>query len=473
MRFLLLLLCVGISSSSQNSENSDGCTAPFLIADKPFVVVWNVPSFVCRNVEFNLTEWGIVTNKDDHFYGGEITLFYNLGDWPYFYKNGSAHNGGIPQVANRKRHYEKVVSRIREVIPNKYFNGLAVIDFESWRPLFAHNFGSLFIYKQRSVDLVKSRFPSWTNKTQIWNEAAREFQNAARLFMEGTLQLSRYLRPDGKWGYYGFPRCYGVSPSHLTCHNPSTSKANDEIGWLFKTSAGLFPRIYTNPITPSKPRVEYVRQQINETLRVQAKFNELYRPIMPYSMCQANKVFFDEQDLDISIKEPADMGASGVVLWGSSSLFHLKDECHKLQTYIKTVLGPFVVKLTAFTTSCYREHCSGHGRCVRKDYEAMTQQHLRENNKIACRKPWTEYADDVRMTWSKYADAAQKAPTENTEFARTNFTSYDDLSRKDSKFVNTFEQKTDGFANRKEAPYGNYVCHCLPGWRGPLCSKPV
>ncbi|XP_041377791.1 hyaluronidase A-like [Gigantopelta aegis] len=474
MRLFLLLLCVGLGSSNQNTGNSDGCTAPFLLPNKPFVVVWNEPSGECGPVELNLTEWGIVTNKDDRFGGDELTIFYVLGDWPYFRKNGSAHNGGIPQVANRIKHLEMAADQINDAIPNKDFQGLGVIDFESWRPLFGQNFDSLFIYKQRSVDLVKSRFPSWTNKTQIWNEATREFQNAARLFMEGTLKLARYLRPNGKWGYYGYPRCYGVSPSRLTCSYPATSTANDEIGWLFKNSMGLFPRIYTNPNTPLKPRAEFVRQQVNETLRVQAKFNELYRPIMPYSMCQVRKVFFNEQDLDISIKEPADMGASGVVLWGSSSLFHLKDECYKLQTYIKTVLGPFVMKLTNFTTSCYRDHCSGHGRCVRKDYEAMTQQHLRENNKAACRKPSAEYADSARNPRTEYADAARKAPMENTEFAKLKFTGYDDAMRKNSlKFVNTFEDNSDRFANGKNGPYDNYVCHCLRGWGGPRCSKPV
>ena len=29
-----------------------------------------------------------------------------------------------------------------------------------------------------------------------------------RTLMEGTLLLARDLRPKGKWGFYGFPRCY-------------------------------------------------------------------------------------------------------------------------------------------------------------------------------------------------------------------------------------------------------------------------
>ena len=168
------------------------------------------------------------------------------------------------------------------------------------------------------------------------------------------------------------------------------------------------------------------------------------------------------------------MGASGVVLWGSSSLFHLKDECLNLQKYIRTVLGPFVKKLTAFTTSCYKYHCSGHGRCVRKDYEAMTQQHLRNNGKAKCRKPWTEYTDVTRNIKAKYSDGPRNMPTGNADFDIAKHTKIDDGSRKESlKFVNTFE-KNDEHSNAKEdGPYDNYVCHCLHGWAGPDCSKRV
>ena len=51
---------------------------------------------------------------------------------------------------------------------------------EGWRPLLKIDFDSLAIYKQRSIDLVKARFPSWTNKNQIFDEAAREYKIGAR-----------------------------------------------------------------------------------------------------------------------------------------------------------------------------------------------------------------------------------------------------------------------------------------------------
>ena len=46
-----------------------------------------------------LTDWGIVDNKNDSFYGEDITLFYGIGKWPNYQNNGAiAVNGGLPQV---------------------------------------------------------------------------------------------------------------------------------------------------------------------------------------------------------------------------------------------------------------------------------------------------------------------------------------------------------------------------------------
>lgn len=39
--------------------------------------------------------------------------------------------------------------------------GLAVIDFEHWRPIYDENFGSLLMYKDYSMDLEKYNHPFW------------------------------------------------------------------------------------------------------------------------------------------------------------------------------------------------------------------------------------------------------------------------------------------------------------------------
>lgn len=73
------------------------------LPNKRFFAVWNVPSVACKarwNVSLNLEEHGIVVNDGHQWHGDFMNIFYqNYGLWPlYDFRNGSAVNGGIPQV---------------------------------------------------------------------------------------------------------------------------------------------------------------------------------------------------------------------------------------------------------------------------------------------------------------------------------------------------------------------------------------
>ncbi|XP_071111832.1 hyaluronidase A-like [Haliotis cracherodii] len=415
-------------------DAAKGCTAPYTLPNLPFFVVWNVPSGGCdsHGTILNLTAYRIVTNKNDKFFGENMVIFYGFGDWPFYGgKNHTPSNGGIPQEGNLSEHFRKAAAVTNQYLPDPNFNGLAVIDFESWRPHLPLNFGGLGIYKTKSVDLVKKQHPTWTNTTQIMEEATRQFDIAARNFLQGSLELGRQLRPNAHWGYYGYPRCWGSSTTN-ECQVPGTWNTNDKyMGWLFSTNTGLFPRIYTNRNTPIHNRYLYVRQTVNETLRVQVKWAGLNTPIMPYTLSQDNGTdFFQKDDLKVAIEEPSAMGASGVVIWGSHNFFHTKDECLKMQDDINNVLGPFIKNLTDFTQACASELCNNHGRCIRKDFEASTQNFLRLYEKEACVRPREEYEDIG--------------------------------GRRRGLFGGTYPRLKK---------YDYYVCRCLPGWSGEYCNK--
>ncbi|EJW80454.1 hypothetical protein WUBG_08636, partial [Wuchereria bancrofti] len=148
-------------------------------------VRWNVPTDQCKNwTEIQKPEhYGILVNDKHKFYGEVVVTLYEekFGLYPY-YKNysdlSSAVNGGIPQRANLTKHLLKVENDTINAIPNENFDGLAIIDYEKWRPLYEHNWSTKRIYRNASIDYVKERYDNITEKnaTAI---AIKEFNEAA------------------------------------------------------------------------------------------------------------------------------------------------------------------------------------------------------------------------------------------------------------------------------------------------------
>ena len=71
--------------------------------------------------------------------------------------------------------------------------GYSLLDFESWRPLFKHNFDALSVYQKASEELVRKEHSDW-NQTQVREEAEKEWNSAARQFFESTLETSKKLQ---------------------------------------------------------------------------------------------------------------------------------------------------------------------------------------------------------------------------------------------------------------------------------------
>lgn len=160
-------------------------------------------------VKLDLSVFDIVLNSNQSFMGDNITIFYSdkLGEYPYYGRGHEPVYGGVPQNASLKQHLRKAEGDLMTDIPDLGFHGLAVIDWEKWRPLWERNWDAKEIYWNGSRALVKAKHPTW-NPKQIEDEAVREFENASRAFMEETLKLGRRERPGGLWGFYGFPCCY-------------------------------------------------------------------------------------------------------------------------------------------------------------------------------------------------------------------------------------------------------------------------
>lgn len=163
----------------------------------------------------NTKDYGIIQNTNDTFQGNKITILYDPGSFPAIFKNSTStilRNGGIPQRGSLNKHLKVYLKHLNKFIPDINYNGLAVIDFEYWRPIFRQNFGNLRTYKTLSFQKEKLKNVH-LNKNQIETRASRTFERAARRFMERTLTFSKSQRPNAKWGYYAFPYCFNNNGS--------------------------------------------------------------------------------------------------------------------------------------------------------------------------------------------------------------------------------------------------------------------
>lgn len=261
-----------------------------IIQHKPFVVVWNLPTTRCQEhfgIRLPLDIYGIVENKGNVFQGQNMTIFYKnkFGLYPYISPQGVRYNGGIPQKVNLKRHLQKATKEITELFNND-FQGLAVVDWEEWRPLWRRNWGPKMVYKEASKQWVRKRFPRYSPEEQTYLAKA-EFEKAARLLMETTLALGKKLRPHGFWGFYGFPNCFndkwGKEVNYTGHCDPKEVQWNDQLMWLWKISSALYPSIYLPPKVPAWYHQHYVHHRLREAFRLAQFGTEHPLPVLPYS----------------------------------------------------------------------------------------------------------------------------------------------------------------------------------------------
>uniref|UniRef100_A0A4W6G9S9 Hyaluronidase n=1 Tax=Lates calcarifer TaxID=8187 RepID=A0A4W6G9S9_LATCA len=248
-----------------------------ILEDRPFIVVWNMPTSRCQkryNIHLNLGDFDIVENRQQRFQGQKMTIFYRdrLGKYPYLSRDGRKVNGGIPQLGDLAAHLALTVTQMSGLLqPN--FTGLAVIDWEEWRPLWERNFGSKMVYRKLSKELVRQERPDLSDRA-VKLMARQKFEESARKFMEETLRSVVTDRPKGLWGFYGFPACFNQQKRKTDesytgrCHR-GTRQQNDRLSWLWQQSTALYPSIYLpQRLAGSMDAALMVRHRVLEALRV-------------------------------------------------------------------------------------------------------------------------------------------------------------------------------------------------------------
>nr|XP_009940761.1 PREDICTED: hyaluronidase-1-like [Opisthocomus hoazin] len=388
-----------------------GGPGPVLV-DRPFVTIWNIPTERCAekyNVTLNLEVFDVLANDQQSFAGQDITLFYSeeLGLLPYYTPEGVPVNGGLPQNASVEAHLHQATQDIKVHLPSPAYGGLAVIDWEKWRPLWIRNWASMDIYHQRSEELVRQQHPQWPTEL-VKQMAKQQFEQSARKFMEKTLQLGETLRPNSYWGFYGFPNCYNDNfdslPYNGTCPLVEQQR-NEELRWLWVSSRALYPSIYLLPRFHGTNKVlAYVRHRVAEAFTVQRGVLNDSIPVLPYSQIAFDRTvdFLSQEDLMNTIGESAAQGAAGIILWGSLNYSTSKEMCLRLKDYVEGPLGHYIVNVTASADLCSQSLCSGRGRCVRRQNKEgfLHLDPFRFTIDLQAGKPWLvaqslESGDDV------------------------------------------------------------------------------
>ncbi|XP_062979439.1 hyaluronidase-1 isoform X1 [Elgaria multicarinata webbii] len=327
-----------------------------VVLDHPFITVWNTPSQICQenyNVSLDLEVFYVVSNQNETFMGSDITLFYSdkLGYYPYYTVDGAAVNGGIPQNASLKDHLWKAQQDIKGSILEADFKGLAVVDWESWRPLWVRNWGSMKIYQNRSIELVKQQHPDWP-ADKVTVAARLAFEQNSRAFMEKTLALGKDLRPEGFWGFYSYPSCYNYDYKYAnyTGECPKMAKQrNEELQWLWNQSRALYPSIYlSEELSSYNKTLEFVRHRVHEAFRIVNLTENGNIPVLPYAS----------------------------IVYDFTQNFLSQEVCLCLKSYMDSLLGPYIINVTSSTRLCSQVLCSKNGRCVRQENHPEAFLHL-------------------------------------------------------------------------------------------------
>uniref|UniRef100_A0A4W2ECY5 Hyaluronidase n=1 Tax=Bos indicus x Bos taurus TaxID=30522 RepID=A0A4W2ECY5_BOBOX len=378
-------------------------TAPPLIPNIPFLWAWNAPTNHCAEIFSmppDLGLFSLVGSPQKDVTGQPITLFYadRLGYYPKINERTGVHkNGGIPQVASLKKHLDKAEKDIAYYMPIDNV-GLAVIDWENWRPTWVRNWKPKDVYKKASIELVLQQNRHFTLK-EATKRAKADFEKAAKSFMQETLKLGKFLRPNHLWGYYLFPDCYNHHYNQANYNGScfdEEKRRNDALNWLWKESTALYPSVYLNTKLKSSPQARlFVRNRVQEAIRLSKVANvKSPLPVFVYTrpvFSDMSSKFLSQDDLVSTIGESIALGASGIIMWGSFNLSLTKQSCMNLSNYLNTILNPYIINVTLAAKMCSQVLCHEEGVCTRKHWNSTDYLHLNPMNFAIQRRKYGKY----------------------------------------------------------------------------------
>uniref|UniRef100_A0A8C5W639 Hyaluronidase n=1 Tax=Leptobrachium leishanense TaxID=445787 RepID=A0A8C5W639_9ANUR len=410
--FFCLLVCARVNAQATENWMEKPTSRP-LFTRRPFIVAWNAPTRDCPprfSVNLDLRLFDITASPSEGFVDQNLTIFYKerLGLYPYYDEHKVAFNGGVPQNASLRSHLDRLQDGIRRYIRSSEKEGLAVIDWEEWRPIWIRNWQSKDVYRSASRELVSLRHKDWDND-KVNKAAQYEFETAAREFMTQTLSHAKSFRPRQLWGFYLFPDCYNhdysKNQNSYTGHCPDVEiSRNDLLSWLWQESTALFPSVYLDQVLESSANgLKFVRARVREAMRISNRHHKDYSlPVFVYTRptYMRKMDLLTQTDLISTIGESAAQGAAGAIFWGDAEYTKSAETCQKIKTYLDEDLGRYIVNVTTAAELCSKTLCSGNGRCLRKDNHTDAFLHLNPASFRILSAPLGSHASTVPL-WAE------------------------------------------------------------------------
>ncbi|XP_023244120.1 hyaluronidase 1-like [Centruroides sculpturatus] len=367
-----------------------------------FNVYWNAPSIMCsENFGVNVTRWlsaaNVLVNRGERFNGDKIVLFYEsqLGKYPYIHPIFGDVNGGLLRNADFSEHAKASRESIEKVIPNRNFRGIAVIDWESWRPIWETNWLDMTVYRNKSIELEKEKHPGWKLR-DVRRMAKTSWEKYAKKWMLNTLKLAQSMRPHARWCYYNFPDCYhgvGENRSFPYLCSVGTRKSNNKLSWLWDQSSAICPSIYVRKYHVEEHdtlrRSWWTYSRLREAMRVSRN-----APIYSY----INYIFpgtnetLPKEDFKRLLGQIASLGLDGAIIWSSSFNMLSRELCQRMLKYVKETVIPAVSIVSWNVNRCSQTMCKGRGNCLwREDlftsWKRLSDKKIQtfDRNKVVCK----------------------------------------------------------------------------------------
>lgn len=245
-------------------------------------------------------------------------------------------------------HLLELTADVERQIPDPEFSGVAIIDYEDFRAIWDRTPNSPSSggpeahdedFQDDWRDYIRSVNPQFDgmNSNQQEQHLRETYEAAIRDFFLATLAKCRELRPNAKWGFYGYPlRFYKwrrEAPTSVISYDDGShagSRFNDRLQWMWDAVDVVSPSVYPAMVVPNdgeeicsreysaEEEWIYLQNMIRESQRVGGG-----KPVLPFITgrfylpkdCLAGQEIRPIQIYN-QVLGPARHGAQGAILWG-------------------------------------------------------------------------------------------------------------------------------------------------------------